>query len=103
VRGADILITNPTHFAIGLRYDPRTMAAPKVVAMGSDKLALRLKRLAFLYGVTVVEKRLLARALFLKGRMNKPIPEVLFRPVADVYLAVQAQAKRQEALGVRHV
>jgi flagellar biosynthetic protein FlhB len=61
LRGADMLVVNPVHFAVGLRYDPRTMAAPTVVSMGRDRFALRLRRTAFLYGVTVIEDRPLAQ------------------------------------------
>ncbi len=63
IRGADMLIVNPTHYAVALRYDRATMAAPTVVSRGSNQIALRLKRLAFLYGVVVVPDPELARAL----------------------------------------
>jgi flagellar biosynthetic protein FlhB len=84
VRGADVLITNPTHFAVALKYDPRTMHAPRVVSRGAHGLALRLRRTAFLYGVVIVREPALARALF-RCEINQPVPEALFRPVADVY------------------
>lgn len=85
IKGADVLITNPTHFAVGLRYEPGTMAAPLVVARGSHQVAQRLKRLAFVYGVIVVEDPPLARALFQSADLDRPIPEALYRSVADVY------------------
>jgi flagellar biosynthetic protein FlhB len=84
IRGADMLITNPTHFAVALKYDPATMHAPMVVSRGAHGFALRLRRTAFLYGVVIVREPALARALY-RCEINKPVPEALFRPVADVY------------------
>lgn len=90
IRGADVLITNPTHYAVALKYDSNRMTAPKVVATGSNRIALRLKRLAFLYGVVVVENPPLARALA-RLPLNSETPEVLFRPIADIYLRLRSQ------------
>lgn len=89
VRNADILITNPTHYAVALKYDSRRMSAPTIVAQGSDQLALRLKRLAFLYGVVTVENRELARALYHKCQIDREIPDIYFRPVANLYRQVR--------------
>ncbi len=89
VRGADILVTNPTHYAVALRYDGAAMTAPKVVSLGADHFALRLKRLAFLYGVTIVQNRELARALYARCQLNSEIPEALYQPVADLYTAMR--------------
>lgn len=91
VRGADVMITNPTHFAVALKYDPATMAAPKVVAQGAGEFALRLKRTAFLYGVTIVESRELARILY-RCELNRPIPDVLFQSVAAIYLKMRKKS-----------
>ncbi len=85
VRGADILITNPTHYAVALIYNPKTMIAPKVVAQGADQMALRLKRLAFFYGVVIVEDQSLARNLYYRCELDREIPELFFRPVASHY------------------
>lgn len=101
IRGADVLITNPTHFAVALRYDVGRMAAPAVVAFGADGFARRLKRLAFLYGVVIVENRLLARALFQTARLDQQIPEPLFGPVADIYMSNRDLLKRKK-LGPGH-
>ncbi|WP_157215392.1 EscU/YscU/HrcU family type III secretion system export apparatus switch protein [Flavisphingomonas formosensis] len=93
IRDADVLIVNPRHVAVALRYDPRQMAAPQVVSLGTDRLALRLKRLAFLYGIPVVEDRELARALLKGSALGRPIPEANFRPVAAVYNRLQKQGR----------
>ena len=85
VRSADILIVNPTHYAVALKYDARTMSAPTVVAQGTDQLAQRLKRLAFLHGVVTIENRDLAGALYHTGILDREIPDTYFRPVANLY------------------
>ena len=95
VRGADVLITNPTHYAVALSYNPNTMAAPKVVAHGTEQLALRLKRLAFLYGVIIVEDRELARNLYRHCEIGREIPDVYFRSVASVYRQIRKQSSLQ--------
>jgi flagellar biosynthetic protein FlhB len=97
VRGADIVITNPTHYAVALRYDPKTMAAPKVVSRGANQFAQRLKRLAFLYGVVIVQNRQLARSLYLGCELDREIPEAYFKLVADIYLEIRKKKKNQEA------
>jgi len=89
IRGADVLITNPTHFAVALKYDNRTMTAPTVVAQGANQFALRLRRLAFQHGVVIIENRELSRALYYKCPLNSEIPETLYQPIADIYLALR--------------
>lgn len=88
IRGADMLITNPTHYAVALRYDPACMAAPIVVARGAHRLALRLRRLAFLYGVVIVRNPPLARLLY-RCELNEPVPEIAYQIVANLYRSVQ--------------
>lgn len=101
VRGADVMITNPSHYAVGLKYDPRTMEAPLIVAQGANQFAQRLKRLGFQYGVTIVPDPVLARALYFGGQLNQPIPEGLYRRVADIYLAIRRQSAERAAEGAR--
>jgi flagellar biosynthetic protein FlhB len=97
VRGADVMITNPTHFAVGLKYDAATMDAPKVVALGAHRFALRLRALAFAYGVVIVQRPDLARALYRAGEVGRPIGEGFFRPVADIYLELRERADQRKA------
>jgi flagellar biosynthetic protein FlhB len=97
VRDADVLITNPTHFAVALKYDAKTMTAPRVVSQGSHQIAVRLRRLAFLYGVTIVEDKALAQALFHKCELNRPIPDAYYRPVANVYISIRDARRRRVA------
>lgn len=93
VRGADVLVTNPTHYAIALKYEPAKMLAPTVVAKGSGEFALRLRKLAFVYGVPVIESRALARQLFHKTPLEREVPDALYRDVAQLYLRLRRGAE----------
>jgi flagellar biosynthetic protein FlhB len=84
LKSADVLIANPTHFAVALRYRPAQMEAPVIVSRGAHRFALRLKRLAFIHGVAVVESPALARALY-RFEIDTPVPDALFAPVAEIY------------------
>ncbi|MDR5774166.1 MULTISPECIES: EscU/YscU/HrcU family type III secretion system export apparatus switch protein [unclassified Caballeronia] len=89
MRGADVLVTNPTHYAVGLRYAPAEMAAPLLIARGTGDFALRLRRLAFIYNVPVIESRSLARRLFREAAFEKEIPGGLYREAAEIYLRIR--------------
>lgn len=81
---ADVVITNPTHFAIALKYDREKMAAPVVIAKGADNLALRIKEIARENKVMLVENRFLARELYATVKEGQAIPESLYAAVAEV-------------------
>lgn len=81
---ADVVITNPTHFAVALKYDRSKMAAPMVIAKGADEMALAIKELAKEHKVTLVENRFLARELYEQVAENHEIPESLYAAVAEV-------------------
>jgi flagellar biosynthesis protein FlhB len=81
---ADVVITNPTHIAIALRYDPEQADAPVVVAMGQRKVAERIKQIARESGVPCMENRPLARALLASARVGTTIPAELYMAVAEV-------------------
>ena len=89
VRGADVVITNPTRLAIALRYDPATMSAPRVVAKGAHEFAARIRGLAFIHGVVIVEDKVLARALFRQCDAGREISEKHYRRVADIYRTIR--------------
>jgi flagellar biosynthesis protein FlhB len=98
VPAADVVITNPTHIAVALRYDPATADAPVVLAMGQRKIAERIKAIAAQAGVPVVENKPLARALLASSRVGVPIPAELYIAVAEVLAFVirqRAAAGRQ--------
>lgn len=87
---ADVVVTNPVHYAVALKYDPVSMQAPIVVAKGERLLAQRIKEVARRAGVPVVEEPALARALFKAVPVGKPIPISLYRAVAEVLAWVYA-------------
>jgi flagellar biosynthetic protein FlhB len=81
---ADVIITNPTHIAIALQYDPLKAPAPIVVAMGQRKIAERIKLIAREHGVPCIENRPLARALLASARLGQLIPAELYVAVAEI-------------------
>lgn len=81
---ADVVVTNPTHLAVALKYDPATMSAPRVVAKGQRLIAERIKALAHQSNVPVVEDKPLARALFRMADIGGEIPAELYRAVAEI-------------------
>lgn len=81
---ADVVITNPTHYAVALRYDPTEADAPRVLVKGIRKRALRIKELAAQHSVPTIENRPLARALYGNVEEGKPIPEDLYPAVAAI-------------------
>lgn len=81
---ADVVITNPTHLAVALRYDRRTMKAPRIVAKGSRLNALRIREVARQHQVPILENKPLARLLFKHGRVGSDIPAALYAAVAEV-------------------
>ncbi|MBL8362271.1 MAG: flagellar biosynthesis protein FlhB [Rubrivivax sp.] len=93
VPGADLVVMNPTHYAVALKYDDATMNAPKVVAKGADLLAMRIRDVAKEAGVPVLQAAPLARALYAHTELDQEIPARLFAAVAQV-LAWVFQLKR---------
>lgn len=81
---ADVIITNPTHFAVALKYEGSEMDAPQVVAKGQDYVALRIREIAKENGVIIMENKPLARALFQRAEIGDSIPADLFQAVAEV-------------------
>ncbi|QHT60711.1 flagellar biosynthesis protein FlhB [Paenibacillus lycopersici] len=81
---ADVVITNPTHFAIALQYDGSKMEAPTIIAKGMDFVALRIKEIAKEHGVIMMENRPLARALYDRTDIGDTVPADLFQAVAEV-------------------
>ncbi len=81
---ADVIVTNPTHFAVALKYEPGTMAAPKVVAKGSDYLAFRIREVAAAHNIPIVERPPLARALYTAVPVGKQIKPEFYEAVAEI-------------------
>ncbi|MEA3331870.1 MAG: flagellar biosynthesis protein FlhB [Campylobacterota bacterium] len=84
VPNADVVITNPTHYAVALKYDEENSRAPVVVAKGMDNIAQKIKTIARESGVHIVQNPPLARSLYAQVEVDKPIPEELFGAVAEV-------------------
>jgi flagellar biosynthetic protein FlhB len=84
VATADVVITNPTHFAVALKYERGRDKAPMVLAKGERAFAKRIKALAAEHGVPTVENKPVARLLFKVGKVGKPIPIELYQAVADI-------------------
>jgi flagellar biosynthetic protein FlhB len=93
---ADVVVTNPTHFSVALKYDSEH-PAPIVVAKGTDHLALRIRREAAAHGVAVVPDPPLARALYASVEVNRMIPEELFQGVAQLLAYVYRVAGQRAA------
>jgi flagellar biosynthetic protein FlhB len=81
---ADVVVTNPTHFAVALQYDPKGMAAPKVVAKGADFMAFRIREIAAANGIPIVEKPPLARALYAEVDVGRTISPEFYEAVAEI-------------------
>lgn len=81
---ADVVITNPTHFAVALKYDPDSMQEPIVLGIASDFMAAQMRTIAKEYDITIVEAPTLARALYYNAEIDRPIPYELFKAVASV-------------------
>jgi len=94
---ADVIVTNPTHYAIALRYDPETMAAPLVVAKGKDLVAATIREVGEQHKIPRVEAPILARAIYFNTEINETIPAGLFLAVAQLLAYVfQLRAWKQE-------
>ena len=100
VPGADVVVTNPTHFSVALKYDQQTMAAPKVVAKGADFVALKIREVARTHGVPVVERAPLARALFRGVEVGQAISPEHYEAVAEVLAYVyRLDGRAAQAVG----
>lgn len=101
VPAAEVVITNPITYAVALRYNMAEMAAPVVVAKGARLMARQIRDIAIAHNVPIVEKPELARALFRSAEVGQPIPENLFRAVAEVLAFVFRIDRREEKIRER--
>jgi len=81
---ASVVLTNPTHVAVALRYDAKTNEAPILVAKGADHLAEKIREIARAYGVPIIRKPELARTIFSTVDVESTIPQILYVAVAEV-------------------
>jgi flagellar biosynthetic protein FlhB len=95
---ADVIVTNPTHYAVALRYDQDKMNAPIVVAKGTELIAANIRRVGTAHDVPIVEAPLLARAIYFNTELNEAIPATLYLAVAQL-LAYVFQLHAFEEVG----
>jgi|APCry4251928276_1046603.scaffolds.fasta_scaffold139344_2 flagellar biosynthetic protein FlhB len=91
---ADVIITNPTHLALALAYDKKTMIAPTVIAKGAGVIAGKIKELARAHDIPIVEDKPLAQALYKAVEIDEQIPENLFQAVAEILAYVYGLKKK---------
>jgi len=94
VPNADVVVTNPTHYAVAIKYDEENSRAPIVVAKGIDNLAQQIKKIAREENVHIVQNPPLARSLYNEVEVDKPIPEALFGAVAELLAYVYKMNKK---------
>ncbi len=99
VATADVVVTNPTHIAVALKYDPLVAPAPIVLAMGERLVAQKIKELAHRAGVPVIENKPLARALLAGAKVGSPVPPALYVAVAEVIAFVFGRRGRPLPVG----
>jgi len=92
---ADVVITNPTHYAVALRYDKKKDNAPIILAKGMNHLALKIKEIARLNEIQIVENPPLARELYKKCEVNDTIPDSLYKAVAEVLAFVYKTGRKK--------
>ncbi len=96
---ADVVITNPTHFAVAIKYDKKVAEAPLVLAKGADYMAQKIKETAREHNIEIVENKPLARALYANTEVGDEIPPELYVPVAEILAAVYRAEGRVSSSG----
>jgi len=97
---ADVIVTNPTHFAIALKYDAQTMRSPKVIAKGADLMAFRIRQIAMQHEIPLVERKELARGLYSSVDVGQEVPQEHFAAVAEILAYVYRLNRKEELAGV---
>jgi flagellar biosynthetic protein FlhB len=93
---ADVVITNPTHYAVAIKYDETKHNAPVVVAKGVDNIAIQIKKIARENGVHIVQNPPLARSLYKEVEIDRAIPDMMFAAVAEVLAYVYKMGKKKK-------
>jgi len=98
VKKADVIVTNPTHISVALKYDGQQMVAPSVMAKGADHLALRIREIAKENDIPIVENIMLARTLYKTVKVGHGVPRTLYKAVAEILAFVYKLKRKQKAL-----
>jgi len=98
VKSANVIVTNPTHISVALRYDGENMVAPAVIAKGADHLALKIREIAKENDIPIVENIMLARTLYKTVKVGHGVPKSLYKAVAEVLAFVYKLKRKQKAL-----
>lgn len=96
---ADVIVTNPTHISIAIKYDKETMISPEVIAKGADMVALRIREIAKENDIPIVENVPLARSMYKTVELGNAIPRNLYKAVAEVLAFVYRLKRKKKALG----
>jgi flagellar biosynthetic protein FlhB len=102
---ADVVVTNPTHFAVALKYDPERMQAPILVAKGADSMALRIREIAKEHNVPIVQNPPLSRALYNGVDLDQEVPAEHYKAVAEIIgyvMRLKGKLPRRPVAPVRH-
>lgn len=95
---ANVILVNPTHVAVALRYDAKTMEAPVLLAKGGDRLAQKIMEIGRSYGIPIVRRPEVARAIFASVKPGQPIPESLYLAVAEVLAMIYQLRQKKRAI-----
>lgn len=95
---ADVIVTNPTHFAVALKYDRDTMAAPTLIAKGADSIALKIREIGRDNDIPIIENRHLAREMYTRLEVGDTIPEDLFKAVVYIYRQLHEMKRFKTAI-----
>jgi flagellar biosynthetic protein FlhB len=95
---ADVIVTNPTHLSVALKYDVDGMVAPQVIAKGSDHVALRIRELAKEHDIPIVENVPVARALYKTVKVGTGVPRTLYKAVAEILAFVYKIKRKKKAI-----
>jgi flagellar biosynthetic protein FlhB len=98
---ATLVVANPTHFAVALRYVREEGGAPMVVAMGQDLIALKIREIAEANGIPVFEDKALARSLYQSVKVDQMIPSAFYKAVAELIHLINTSRKRGVAPAIR--
>lgn len=101
VPNSDVVITNPTHYSIALKYDPTVGGAPKLVAKGLDEMAMHIRTIAKENGVEIIQSAALARSLYYTAEIDQDIPEELYAAVAQVLAFIFQLNEHRKGKGKR--